>query len=103
MEGEGAEEDSEMKLYRLTRSFKQKLVQKQNLVPKSGKGKYNVTVPVPFEFLHAEKGFSIRQRKVDNMVKEKEKEIDRALSFEYKAREIPKSVKTKKFTKLMSE
>lgn len=54
------EEDPELKLYKLTRSFKQKLVQKQNLVPKNGKGKYNVTVPVPFEFLHAEKGFSIR-------------------------------------------
>ena len=103
MEGAEAEEDPEMKHYRLTRSFKQKLVQKQNLVPKNGKGKYNVTVPVPFEFLHADKGFSIRQRKVEQMVNEKEKEVERALSFEYKAREIPKSVKTKKYTKLMKE
>ena len=72
-------------------------------MPKTGKGKYNVTVPVPFEFLHADKGFSIRQRKVEQMVNEKEKEVERALSFEYKAREIPKSVKTKKYTKLMKE
>ena len=73
------------------------------MVPKNGKGKYNVTVPVPFEFLHAEKGFSIRQRKVEQMVNEKEKEIQRAMSFEYKAREIPKSVKTKKFEKIMKD
>ena len=73
------------------------------MVPKNGKGKYNVTVPVPFEFLHADKGFSIRQRKVEQMVNEKEKEVERALSFEYKAREIPKNVKTKKYTKLMKE
>jgi hypothetical protein len=36
------------------------MITKQNLVPKNGKGKFNVTVPVPFEFLHADKGFSIR-------------------------------------------
>mgnify|MGYP006893256110 FL=1 len=44
---------------------------KQNMVPKTGKGKYNVTVPVPFEFLNKEKGFSIRQKKVEKMVMEK--------------------------------
>lgn len=37
------------------------------------------------------------------MVNEKAKEEERALSFEYKAREIPKSVKTKKFDKLMKD
>ena len=47
-----SDESFESKQYRLTREFKQKLVHKQNLVPKTGKGKYNVTVPVPFEFMN---------------------------------------------------
>ena len=50
----------ETKTYKLERQLKQKLVQKQNLVPKTGKGKYNVTVPQPFEFMNQEKGFSTR-------------------------------------------
>ena len=55
-----SDESEETKQNRLMKQFKHKLVQKQNLVPKTGKGKYNVTVPVPFEFLNQEKGFSIR-------------------------------------------
>jgi hypothetical protein len=39
------EEDWEAKQYRLSRELKQKLIAKQNKVPKTGKGKYNVTVP----------------------------------------------------------
>ena len=71
---------------------------KQNLVPKTGKGKYNVTVPVPFEFMNSsQKGFSIRQQKVEKMIKDKAKEEERALSVEYKARAVPSSVKTNKF------
>jgi len=77
------------------------LVRKQNLVPKTGKGKFNVTVPVPFEFLNQEKGFSIRQRKVEQMVYEKMKEEERAINHEYRAREVPKNVKEKKYEKLM--
>ena len=79
------------------------LVKKQNLVPRSGKGKYNVTVPVPFEFLNKEKGFSIRQKKVEKMVMEKARETQRALSFEYKAREIPAHVKKNKYEQLKNE
>lgn len=92
-----------MKQYRLTKELQRKLVHKQNLVPKTGKGKYNVTVPVPFEFLNAEKGFSIRQKKVEQMVNEKIREEERALSIEYRAREVPKSVKQNKFEKLMRD
>ena len=36
------------------------------------------------------------------MIKEKKDEEERALSFEYRAREIPKSVKGNKFEKLMA-
>lgn len=57
---------------------------------------------MPFEFLNQEKGFSIRQKKVERMIKEKKDEEERALSFEYRAREIPKSVKGNKYEKLMA-
>lgn len=70
-EGDDLDESFETKQYRLNKALKQKLVMKQNMVPKTGKGKYNVTVPVPFEFLNKEKGFSIRQKKVEKMVMEK--------------------------------
>jgi hypothetical protein len=44
------EEDLETKQERLKRSLKEKLVYKQNMVSKTGKGKYDVTVPILFEF-----------------------------------------------------
>jgi hypothetical protein len=98
---EEVEEDPEARKTRLEKALKQKLVQKENMVPKTGKGRFNVTVPVPFEFLNQEKGFSIRKRKVDKMIQEKKKEEERALGFEYKAREIPAHVKKNKYEQLM--
>mmetsp|Transcript_9389 Transcript_9389/g.14315 ORF Transcript_9389/g.14315 Transcript_9389/m.14315 type:complete len:545 (+) Transcript_9389:1809-3443(+) len=98
-----SDESFESKQYRLTREFKQKLVHKQNLVPKTGKGKYNVTVPVPFEFMNQEKGFSIRQKKVEQMVRERQNEEKRALSYEYKAKDVPQHVKDRnKLNKIMN-
>lgn len=94
-------EDAETKRVRLQKQLKQKLVKKENLVPKTGKGRFNVTVPVPFEFMNQEKGFSIRQKKVEKMIQERKKEEERALSFEYKAREIPAHVKKEKYLELM--
>ena len=46
-----AEEDPEHKQLRLMRQLKEKMVGKQNIVPKTGKGKYNLTVPEPPRFL----------------------------------------------------
>lgn len=43
-------EDLETKQERLKRTLKEKLVYKQNMVPKTGKGKYDVTVPILFDF-----------------------------------------------------
>jgi 23S rRNA G2069 N7-methylase RlmK/C1962 C5-methylase RlmI len=40
------------------RKLKEKLVSKQNLVPKEGKGKYDITVPEPPKFLKQAKGRS---------------------------------------------
>lgn len=94
------DEDEEEKRERLKKALKWKLVKKQNLVPKTGKGSYNLTVPVPFEFLNKEKGFSIRQKKVEKMIQDKEKEEEKELAFKYRAREIPMHVKTEKFKKI---
>lgn len=43
-----ADEDPDDCKWRLQRGLKEILVYKQNMVPKGGKGKYNVTVPDPF-------------------------------------------------------
>jgi hypothetical protein len=37
------------------------------------------------------------------MVKDKQKEEERALSFKYKAREVPKAVRDRKFDKLVRQ
>lgn len=42
------DEDPEDVKWRLQRGLKETLVHKQNMVPKGGKGKYNITVPEPF-------------------------------------------------------
>jgi hypothetical protein len=94
------DEDWEAKQYRLGRELKQKLISKQNKVPKTGKGKYNVTVPVPFEFSNAEKGFSIRGKKVEKMVADKRRQEEKALAFVYKARDVPRHVKEDKFARI---
>lgn len=70
------------------------------MVPKTGKGKYNLTVPVPFDFLNKPKSYSIRQKKVEQMVKQKNREEEIALRMEYRAREIPKHVKQEKFREI---
>lgn len=44
----------------------ERLDYKEELVPKDGKGKYNITVPVAFEFLNKTKeAKTIRERKVE--------------------------------------
>lgn len=98
------EEDAEEKKLRLTKELKLKLVQKENLVPKTGKGRFNLTVPVPFEFLSREKvGFSTRQKNVEKMIEDKENELRRELGFKYKAREVPTHVKTNKYEKICEQ
>lgn len=45
------------------------------MIPREGKGKYNITVPVPYEFLQKEKGHkTIREQKLEQMLKEKEQD-----------------------------
>ena len=59
------DESYESKHYRLKRGLDKALARKQDLVPKAGKGKYDVTVPRPFEFMNAEKTYTIRQQKFE--------------------------------------
>lgn len=97
------EESFESKNLRLQKALKQRLINKQNLVPKTGKGKYDITVPNPFDFLNKPKSFSIRQKKVEKMIQEKNKEIEKALTFQYKARQIPNHVQQNKFEQLLEK
>jgi exonuclease I len=48
------------------------------------------------------KSFSIRAKKVEKMVADKRKEEERALSVEYRAREVPANVKTNKYERMES-
>lgn len=50
--------------------MKDRLDYKEELVPKDGKGKYNITVPVEFEFLNREKHRTIREQKLEDMLKD---------------------------------
>jgi hypothetical protein len=47
-----SKEEQEEKMKRLQSSLAERLDYKEELVPKDGKGKYNITVPVAFEFLN---------------------------------------------------
>lgn len=50
------DEDIESKKYRLDTNFRRNVINKKiSLVPKTGKGSFNVTVPVPFDGMEAEK------------------------------------------------
>lgn len=65
----------QLKKDNLSRKLNQTLGYKQELIPKTGKGNYNVTVPIPYKFDQREKERSktktIRERKVEQMIQEK--------------------------------
>jgi hypothetical protein len=99
---DGGESDRslETKKRALEKQFDKMTIKKQNAVPKTGKGKYNVTVPVPFEFMNQEQKVTIRAMKVEQMVKQKIKKEERELGVKYSAREVPKNVKENRYEKL---
>jgi hypothetical protein len=59
------QEMKEEKVKRLTQLMEDRLGKKEDLVPKEGKGKYNITVPVAFEFDSREKKVTIREKKLE--------------------------------------
>jgi hypothetical protein len=48
-------EEKEVKQQHFQKQVKEKLNYKQDMVPKEGKGKYNITVPVLYDFLKDKK------------------------------------------------
>lgn len=72
-------------------------------MPKAGKGKYDVTVPRPFDFMNAEKVYTIRQQKFEQMMAQKKKEEEKQLATRIKAREVPNVVKKNKFELMLKE
>ena len=96
-------EDIESKKYRLQSTFNRSIREKIALVPKTGKGSFNVTVPVPFDGMEAEKKVSTQDIKFREMMAEKARAEERELGVKYKAKPIPAHVKSNKFEKLMRE
>ena len=78
---------------------------KQNMVPKGGKGKYNVTVPDPFGMTkraaHPAKHKTIRQAWLDDDAKRKKEEEDRYRAMNFKANDIPKSTSQPLYQKIL--
>jgi len=77
------------------------------MIPKTGKGNYNVTVPKPYKFDKREqekKGTkTIRERKVEEMILEKKNKIDRELSKTVKANNIPKSTLENRYERICND
>ena len=84
---------------RLKQLMRDRLDKKEELVPKEGKGKYNITVPVVFEFDQREKKKTIREKKLEQMLKEiKDKEVIRKT---FRANDIPRSTREPLFQRII--
>lgn len=62
-------------------------------------GRYGITVPKPFNFeiREANRAKSIRERKIERMIAEKEAEEAREIGFKYHAKPIPPEVVQPRF------
>ena len=77
---------------RLAQELKKKVIVKQNKVPRHGKGKYDVTVPVLFEFQkNPRENKTLRQKWLESEVDSKERDHQRHMNTANKPAEIPKS------------
>ena len=96
------EEDSDTKVQRVQEVLKDKLDHKEELVPKEGKGKYNITVPVVFEFLNRQKTKkTIREQKLESSLKDaKDKETEER-GFKFQANSIPRSTREPLYKKII--
>lgn len=87
-------------------ALKDKLDHKEELVPKDGKGKYNITVPVVFEFLNRAKERegkkTIRERKLEEMLKEQKDKEREEKSVKFQANPIPRSTKEPLYQKIVA-
>lgn len=71
------------------------------MVPKEGKGKYNVTLPAPYEFLQKEKTKTIREHKLEQMLADKEQDELQYVGYVFRANDIPRSTKMPLYQQLM--
>jgi hypothetical protein len=88
------QEEKEAKISKLQGLLKGRLERKEELVPKEGKGKYNITVPVVFEFLERVKEKkTIREQKLEHMLKEaKDKQLEE-INYRVTVNSVPRSTK----------
>jgi hypothetical protein len=71
-----AVEDPEEMKTRLAHELKKKVIEKQNKVPRHGKGKYDVTVPQLFEFQkNPREEKTLRQIWLEKEVERKERDL----------------------------
>ena len=77
------------------------------MVPKGGKGKYNVTVPEPFGMTRRSASKSkvktFRQQWLDQEAKDKKDEEDRYRAMNFRANEIPKSTTKPLYGKILKK
>ena len=89
-------------MQRVQEVLKDKLDHKEELVPKEGKGKYNITVPVVFEFLNRQKTKkTIREQKLEGMLQDaKDREIEQK-GIRFQANSIPRSTREPLYKKII--
>ena len=93
-------EIKEERLKRLRHLMKDRLDKKEELVPKEGKGKYNITVPVAFEFDSREKKVTIRERKLEQMLNEL-KSRETVVPTVFRANQIPRSTREPLYQRIL--
>jgi hypothetical protein len=90
----------------LSKDFKSMIINKQNRVPKGGKGKFNITVPEPFDFLKPDrlhKSPSIRQQKLAADDRARQMENEMHMSSCYRANKLPKSTMESRYQNLQEK
>ena len=70
------------------------------MAPKNGRGKYNLTVPQPYEFLKKEKTKTIREQKLEEMLAGKKDEEEDFRGYTFRANEIPRTTTEKLYEKI---
>jgi len=99
------DEDPEEVKWRLQRHLKEQLVYKQNMVPKGGKGKYNITVPEPFSMCRRSRSLkkTIRQEWLEEEARQKKAEEDMYRAMNFKASDIPKTTTQPLYNKILKQ
>jgi hypothetical protein len=78
---------------------------KERLVAKEGKGRYDLTIPTPYEFQKNEgaKKKTIREKKVEEMIKSKLREEDKYKDFKFSANAVPRTTTQPLYQKITDD